>query len=228
MITSDNCWYKKSCNMNPCDEHCIRLLEMRYLMNHSGLPENKQRPIPLTPVNADIDAFDRLVDIKNNIVEFVNSGNNLYLTSKYCGNGKTSWSIKLLLKYFDEVWAGNGFRTRGVFLHIPTFFMRMKNNISDRDEEFLQLRDSIMNADLVVWDEIANTGLTKYEYEQLLAYIDYRLLSGKSNIYTSNITDIEDVQKMLGIKLASRVYNSSEIIEFNGKDRRSGTTTIYQ
>ena len=225
MVTFNECWYKKVCTQQECNEHCLRFLEMNYLMSHSGLPEKKQYPVPLTPSTCDVNAFIQLADIKDDILNFTLNGENLYITSRYCGNGKTTWAIKMLLKYFDEIWAGNGFKTRGLFIHVPTFFMRMKNNISDRDEEFLQLRDSIMSADLVIWDEVANTGMTKYEYEQFLAYIDYRLLAEKSNIYTSNIVDLQDVQKILGVKLASRIYNNSTVIELKGKDRRDGSIT---
>lgn len=197
-------------------------------MEHSGLPKAKWYPIKIVPDDIDLPAFEQLATIKRDIKNYVEHGKCLYITSRYCGNGKTTWAIKILLKYFDEIWAGNGFRTRGIFVHVPTFFMQMKNNISDRDEKFIELRDSLMTADLVVWDEVASSALTKYEFEQFLAFIDYRVLADKSNIYTSNITAFEGMQRILGSKLASRIYNGSDIIELQGKDMRDGTTTINQ
>lgn len=223
----EDCWYKGVCK-EKCNDKCIRYLEMKYLMSHSGLPKAKQYPVPLRPAEIDVPAFEQLATIKDDIFNYVQNGKNLYITSRYCGNGKTTWAIKLLLKYFDEVWAGNGFRIRGVFVHVPTFFMQMKNNISDRDEKFIELRDSLMQADLVVWDEVGNSALTRYEFEQFLAFIDYRLLAEKSNIYTSNITAMEGMQRILGVKLASRIFNGSDIVELQGKDMRDGSVTIHK
>lgn len=197
-------------------------------MEHSNLPVAMQKPIPLVAPQVDVSQYKQLAEIKNNIVDFVNNGRNLYITSMNCGNGKTSWAIKLLTKYFDSVWAGNGLRVRGLFIHVPTFFMQMKNNISDRDEQFIEVRDSINTADLVVWDEVANTAMTKYEYEQFLAYVDYRILANKSNIFTSNVPDMQNVEKILGSKLASRIYNGSTVIELRGRDMRNGTATSNQ
>jgi DNA replication protein DnaC len=68
---------------------------------------------------------------------------------------------------------------------------------------------------LVVWDDIAIKTATTYEMENLLSIIDYRLNSGKSNIYTSNLFGSELSQR-LGERLYSRIINLSEIIEFSG------------
>ena len=79
-----------------------------------------------------------------------------------------------------------------------------------------------MEADLVVWDEIASTSISTYDYGNLLMFLDYRFSAGKSNIFTSNATSQEDIEKSVGSKLTSRIWNCSEIIEFRGKDRRHG------
>ena len=75
--------------------------------------------------------------------------------------------------------------------------------------------------DLVVWDDIASTNLSKYDYSQLLACIDTRILEGKANIFTGNFDTKEELEECMGQKLASRVYSSStEIIIFKGGDMR--------
>ena len=114
MCNSD-CWYKEVCSNfgDDCEKCCGRYAEMKFLMEHSGIPKNKQKPIALTPFEVDYKAFSRLAEIKEDMTAFVDSGKNLYITSAVVGNGKTSWALKLLMKYFDEVWDGNGFRVRG-------------------------------------------------------------------------------------------------------------------
>ena len=191
---------------------------MKYLMDNSGIPKNRQIPKSLV-ADIDLEPYSKLADIKSDIVNFVNDGENLFICSKYTGNGKTSWALKLLLKYFDEIWAGNGFRVRGVFVNVPTLLLQLKNFSHPLSEEY---KHNLMEADLVVWDEIASTSISTYDYGNLLMFLDYRFSSGKSNIFTSNATTPEDVEKSVGAKLTSRIWNCSEIVEFRGKDRRHG------
>lgn len=197
---------------------------MYYLLYHSQIPRKQQFPISLVPENKDYDNFVYLADIKDDIVNFVNSWENLYITSKYTGNGKTSWAIKMLLKYFDSVWSGNGFRIRGVFIHVPTFLNKLKSDIKNPDLEFEILVSCLVDVDLVVWDDIASTGLSQYDHSQLLTYIDQRVLSGKSNIFTGNIPDKESLEKSVGARLTSRIL-SGEVVELKGRDRRLDGTT---
>lgn len=187
-------------------------------MDSSGIPANRQHPQGLV-AGVDIDKYYQLSAIKDDIVSFVNNGENLFICSKYTGNGKTSWALKLLLKYFDEIWAGNGFRVRGLFVNVPTLLLQLKNFNNPISEEY---KKQLMNADLVVWDEIASTSISNYDYGNLLMFLDHRIFSEKSNIFTSNATTQEDLEKSIGAKLTSRIWNCSEVIEFKGKDRRHG------
>lgn len=221
-FNKNKCWYKKVCdkyNSEICRPSCMRYMEMHFLMNTSGLPANKQYKQELVPPDQDYKAFLALQEIKDNIVEFVEQGHNLYLCSKNFGNGKTSWAVKLLQQYFDRVWAGNGFRVRGIFVHVPTFLFKIRDSISNRDTDFDTLRSRLLEADIVVWDDIAATKLSDYDHANLLTYIDQRTFAGKTNIYTGNIVD-KEIFSALGNRLASRVFNESRIIELVGLDKR--------
>lgn len=189
---------------------------MKYLMDHSGIPKVRQKPISLDP-GVDYDAFCDLADIKDNIRQYVETDNfHLYICSNETGNGKTSWAIKLLLKYFDSVWAGNGFRVRGYFQHVPTLLNTLKDFSTNHDV----LKNTLENADIVVWDDIAGAKLSDYDIQQLLSLIDTRIIEGKTNIYTGNLISYESLQKTLGSRLASRIWNCSVNVKFKGKDRR--------
>lgn len=212
-----NCLYKEVCN-NECVSNCIRYLEMEALLNQSNIPKNMQRIISLSPEDCDYDAFCKLADIKEEIVDFVNAGKNLYIVSTNTGNGKTTWSIKLMLKYFNDIWIGNGFNTRGVFIHVPTFLLKCKD-FNNKDTEFEELKSRLIDVDLVIWDDIGSNGLSNYDLSQLLMYIDQRVLSGKSNIFTGNLLE-QELNRLLGSRLASRIWNTSEIVQFYGKDKR--------
>ena len=222
MLNRSDCWYSDSCSINDenCILHCIRYEEMKFLMDNSGIPKARQLPVQLVvSCDEDLQSFRRLAEIKSNIVELVDKGYCLCISSKHTGNGKTSWAIKIMLRYFNDIWAGNGFRVRGMFVHVPTLLLQLKDFNNPLSKEY---KDNLVNCDLVIWDDISAGGMSSYDYSQLLSYIDQRSLSNKSNIYTSNV-NTDDLSKQIGERLASRI-NASENIVLFGKDERYGSS----
>ena len=213
-----NCWYVNTCSDagEDCDM-CQLFLEMNWQMQNSGLPPAKQRSIKLRPESCDIDAFNELSEFRRNIVSNVDNGNNLYLCSKYTGNGKTSWAIKMLQSYFNLQCEGNYEHLLGMFVSTPQLLLKLKDFSNPVSATFKQ---NLANVDLVVWDDIAVSGMSTYDYTQLFTYIDGRLLSEKSNIFTSNCSTREELEKIVGNKLASRIWDTSKIVTLFGKDRR--------
>lgn len=224
IFEKENCWYKNVCskwNTNECNKNCIRYMEMHYLINSSNIPKSNQFKNELIPNPIDLENFMYLKSLKDNIIDFVNNGDNLYIFSQNFGNGKTTWAIKLMQSYFDKIWAGNGFKQRGLFIHTPSFLTKFKEIINKKDESFEDLKQQLIEVDLVIWDDIASGKLTDYDHTNLLTYIDQRILAGKSNIYTGNLNE-EELQDALGNRLKSRVWNNSIVVEFKGCDRRGG------
>lgn len=222
MEKHSKCWYEAVCPKycENCQNMCIRYKEMRYLMDNSNLPEKKQWPQKLDAPDCDFDAYCRLAEIKADIVNFVKDGKSIYLVSKTTGNGKTTWAIKLMHKYFDQVWAGNGFKPRAVFVHIPTFLIKCKD-FGNKDTEFERLKKLLTTVDLVVWDDIGGLNMSAYDYSQLIMAIDARSNAGLSNIYTGNRVNIDELSTNVGAKIASRVFSrDTEVITFNGGDMR--------
>lgn len=219
-MDSTNCWYRDVCARAPtgCKNTCIRFIEMATLCRLSNIPESKWHPFPLI-AGADYDQFVRLREIKDNIEAWVKEGNNLYLFSSNFGNGKTSWAIKLMLAYFNAIWAGNGFRRRGIFVSVPEFLDRNREVMSNRDDDFITLRHDMLTCDFVIWDDITSTKLTDYNHAMLLNYIDARSLSRKSNIFTGNVNET-GMFEYLGGRLTSRIWNTSEVIQFFDADKR--------
>jgi DNA replication protein DnaC len=193
---------------------------MKWQMNHSGLPEAKQRPITLylTDDNSgDKKAFYRLAEIRKNIVEFVEQGKNLYICSNWTGNGKTSWAIKMLHTYFHHTAVGNYDNLKGMFVSTADLLIKLKDFNNPLPKSY---RDNLVNVDLVIWDDIALTNMSPYDYTQFYNIIDKRILAEKSNIFTTNCTDIKKLAELIGAKNASRIYYTSEVIELKGKDMR--------
>jgi len=217
----EKCWYKDHCNLfntDKCSGACPRYMEMHYLMNHANLPTSKMAPIRLTPTTADTPAYKELKEIQKDINNFVTGGESLYIYSRYFGNGKTSWGIKLLHSYFDCIWLGNGFRCRGIFISVPDFLYRIKN-FKVVDAEFEYIKSLLAKVDLVIWDDVGATNMSGFDYGNLLYFIDQRVLDNKSNVYTGNLSQKELI-KVVGDRLTSRIWNNSIRVEFRGKDRR--------
>ena len=163
-----DCIYKEVCTAE-CSDCCQRYLEMTYLIAESGIYMPEQYLKSLYAPDCDYEQYLKLAEIKDDIVNFVKSGRNLYIASENTGNGKTTWAVKLMLKYFDEVWAGNGFRTRGLFVHVPTFLAQAKNFNHPLLEEY---KNNLMYSDLVIWDDIGCTELSNYDISVLLIYLE--------------------------------------------------------
>ncbi len=219
-MTPQDCWYKETCSQAPseCSASCIRYAEMLYLVQSSNLPEKKWIP-PKLIAGQDLEAFKRLAQIKSSIKDWVSKGNNLYIYSTNFGNGKTSWAIKLLLAYFNQIWPGNCFRRRGIFISVPDFLIKNRELINKSDPYYIQLRQDMLTCDVVVWDDISSIRLTDFGHEMMLNILDARVLGGLSNIFTGNV-DEQQMYALVGGRLTSRIWNTSEIIQLVDQDKR--------
>ena len=210
-----DCWYIEVCD-DDCS-NCIIYPQMKWQFDNSGLPKSKYKPIKLTPQPVDKSAFKQLADIRKNIDQFVKDGKNLYICSTTPGNGKTSWAIKMLQTYFHYVAEGNLFNVKGMFVSVPNLLIKMKDFDNPNLAEF---KENLQSTDLLVLDDIAVTGLSQFDYLQLFTLVDNRMLAEKSIIFTSNNVTLDDLEKSVGVRLASRVWRNSTIIELRGDDRR--------
>jgi DNA replication protein DnaC len=168
----------------------------------------------------DLEQFKQLAEIEKNIIKFIEEGKNLYLHSSNAGNGKSSWSLRLVESYFNKIWARSDSRCRVLFISVPRFLLALKDNISNKSSYVEYIKENVLEADLVVWDDIAAKMGSEFELTHLLSIIDNRLALGKSNIYTSNLNR-QQLYTALGERLTSRIANMSIDIELFGSDKRN-------
>lgn len=213
-----NCWYKRICT-EQCSENCIRYKLMYSLFKQSNLPEALWNYKELICHEKDLQVYKKLQAKSDAILNFIEEGNNLYIYSENCGNGKTTWAIRLMYSYFDKIWHKSCFDCKALFVSVPKFLYNCKRSISQDVKGFEELCNLISEVDLVIWDDIGEMKASDYEHQILFQYIDDRINSKKSNIYTSN-KNKEQLEDVLGVRLASRVYNCSECIEFLEEDKR--------
>lgn len=226
MILSNDCYLTKQCkkyNSNNCpnESFCIKLFKVNELYDLSLLTDKQKQKVDLIPGRnkEDLDAFLKLKNIQDNIVGFVNDGNNLYLYSSCTGNGKTSWAIKMIQSYINKIWYKTDLKCKALFINVPRYLLAIKDSISNDNEYSNYIKANILNADIVVWDDIASKVATQFEHENLLSIIDTRINTGKSNIFTSNVCP-NDLKELTGDRLYSRIINYSENIRFISSDMR--------
>lgn len=231
MITSNSCWLKneckkynnlsKECECRTTDVFCIKLFKLDELYNNALLDINqrKRKNLVLDADKCDFEAFDRLKGFCDFIEQFVDEGRNLYIYSTITGNGKTAWAERFCQCYINSIWYKSDLECKVLFINVPRFLISMKENITNSNEYFSHIRDNILKANLVIWDDIATKDTTQFEHENLLSMIDSRVSIKKSNIFTSNIPPNE-LEKLMGPRLASRIIGYSECIQFKGKDKR--------
>ena len=167
----------------------------------------------------DLEQFKQLAGIEQNIVAFIKEGKNLYLHSSNCGNGKSSWSLRLVEAYFNKIWARTEPKCRVLFISVPRFLLALKDDITTRNAYVAYIKENVLEADLVIWDDIAAKMGSEFELTHLLNIIDSRLALGKSNIYTSNLNR-QQLYNALGERLTSRIANMSIDVELHGADKR--------
>lgn len=206
----ETCMYKDICcsyATDECNSVCDRYIITNFLLFHSKLPPNHRNRKVLHDVPNDMKSIELLRGIRTNIKDFIKSGHNLYIYSDNRYNGKTSWAISLMQKYFDEIWQYNGFIPRGVFISVPMFLMRCKDAMSNPNPDFEQLKNLIRNVDVVIWDDIATCNLSNFEQGFIYAFIQERMLNGKSNIYTGTFND-KEMYNGLGANLAGCICSN--------------------
>lgn len=212
-----DCWYAGSCvglagypEYPRCKTICPRYKEMSHLINTCGMPDAERYLKTLSPSSKDRDAYARLQEIKQNIVPFVERGYSLFISSPNIQSGKTSWALKILYKYFDEIWCNNGFRTRGYFIHVPKFLLNLKNFDYNKTPEFKAVDRVLQDANLVIWDDITSLKMSDYERGMIETYLSTRAMKGFANIYTG--PQVRDIAEIVGTVITNRISRSETIV----------------
>ena len=216
------CFLFDRCNHKDCNkDFCLRKYKMDSLYSAALMTESQKQHITLRvdEDGTDLEQFKQLAAIEQTIDKFIEEGQNLFLHSSNCGCGKTSWSLRLVESYFNKIWARSEAKCRVLFISVPRFLLALKDNITAKNSYVEYIKDNVLEADLVIWDDIAAKMGSEFELTHLLNIIDNRISMGKSNIYTSNLNR-QQLYTALGERLTSRIANMSIDIELFGADKR--------
>ena len=192
-------------------------------LNNSLIPKRYLNEISLIPAKVDEQVFKELNNIKLNIREFVDKGDNLLICSNNVGNGKTTWSIKFLKEYIDEV-QNIKFKNNcpALFINVTNFLNEKKLSISDPElhSNVIDTERKILSAKLVVFDDLGVKDISQFDMGNLYYWIDERTNNMKSCIFTSNLLP-KQLRNILDERLYSRIVKYSTIKEIKDGDNRN-------
>lgn len=195
-----------------CKNPCWRQREWYWLLTNSYLPKKLQVDEKLIPTPQDLKVFEYLDYIRDNILEFVQSGSNLLIQGS-TGNGKTTWVGKLIRAYLMRVSISNGFRPRAIFLNIPWYLSETRHSISDNQTSLKEMRKNCSTIDLLAIDDIGASSLdNNFIHDEIYSIINQRVDNGLSTIYTTNLSS-KELEDNLGARLCGRVLGSSEVVK---------------
>jgi len=192
-------------------------------LNNSLIPKRYLNEISLIPAKVDEQVFKELNNIKLNIREFVDKGENLLICSNNVGNGKTTWSIKFLKEYIDEV-QNIKFKNNcpALFINVTNFLNEKKLSISDPElhSKVIDTERKILSSKLVVFDDLGVKDISQFDMGNLYYWIDERTNNLKSCIFTSNLLP-KQLRNILDERLYSRIVKYSTIKEIKDGDNRN-------
>lgn len=194
-------------------------LENRYL-KQSLIPKRYLGDISLVPSKNDVKVFERIKEIRDDIVGFVNSGSNLFLYSNHVGNGKTTLATKLMKEYIKRI-SDKYYEYPALFINVNDFINNKKLAISNKElsAQVDAIESNMMKAKLVVLDDIGVKSISEYDSNLLYFWINYRTNNELSTIYTSNVTP-DKLKGMLDERIYSRIINYSIPLELKDGDNR--------
>ena len=217
------------CGKTDCEELCALCDNASYLLDLGKVGEARRWPDSLIldeKNECDRVSYMNLNELKTDIFDWVKTGQNLFLHSKIPGNGKTTWANKLFLQFVFEYSRLMVIKRRAElpdavvrWVNIPEMFEQFKLEMSGTAIDST-LRKHMMNARLLVMDDLGAEKSSEWAVGQLYLYLNSRLENGFSTIITSNIS-VDGLLRegYINKRIHSRlgVYQS---IEFFGPDRR--------
>lgn len=212
--------------MPPCHKDCPTYSRMLTMFKESGIPEIFWDYFPIITPEVDRMSYRTLKSIREQIVDFIDSGQNLFLYSSEYGNGKTLWSSILMKAYIRELAMNRKYHKNFVrYVYIPDFIFKYitceKYNFDDiRRQSFFDKVYNLSDTKFVIWDGFGYGSQSNIENSVIRSIIHSRLNKALSNMFISDKNDSE-LSDEIGIHLFNRIKSSSVFVEFKGESLRS-------
>ena len=140
----------------------------------------------------------------------IENGKGLLITGT-CGTGKTHLAVAILHAILDS-------GCPGLFCTVPDLLTEIRKSYKE-DYDSKKIKN-VMNARLLILDDLGAEKTTDWVQEQLYLIINHRYEYELSTIITSNL-DIGQLAQKIGERSASRLLEMCYGIKLNGEDYRA-------
>lgn len=129
------------------------------------------------------------------------------------GCGKTHIAIATL-----QTWTKHD---SGMFFTLPNLLSLLKDNMGNK-EALDKIMGNVLNADLLVLDDLGAEKFTEWVGERMFQIINDRYINRRKTIITSNFSmeQLDERMGEQGNRIMSRVAAMCKAFKINGKDRR--------
>ena len=142
-----------------------------------------------------------------------------------CGVGKTHLAIAILKFLLDQ----SEFACNMAFVYESDLIRRIKHSFND-DSDVTERRivNPILNADLIVWDDLGVATRTEWTWETIRMIINHRYVHNRLTIFTTNFpmeppyphSTIKCLPERVGIPIFSRLMEMCDVVQIKGTDYR--------
>ena len=207
----------------------------------AGVPKKyKTSNVTNLPIKDDNpDVYEVVLDICENIEDFIDEGVGLFLYSipdkdnpRGTGTGKTTSALTILNTYLQKRMIQHVKHERDI-TELPGLFVKAsklqnmfnsqfrgrKEEQEEASSKFYRMKKQMIKTDLLVIDDIALRNSTEAFTNELYEIIDERVTEERATILTSN-ESIETLGNVLSEQIRSRIEGSCELLGLQGRDHR--------
>ncbi len=157
-------------------------------------------------------AFKTSLEYANNFNEFRKTGVGLFFTGPV-GTGKTHLAASIAQHLINEL-------TPVIFGNVTTLLGRIRETYSSGSQESEhEIMDSLINADLLIIDDLGKEQTTDWVLEKLYTIINARYEDCKPLIVTTNLS-VNDLEDKIGDAAVSRIIEMCDGVWMGGIDFR--------
>ena len=139
-----------------------------------------------------------------NILEWIKQKKHFLVMTGPSGIGKTYFCSALIPRFYGL--------TRDVkYFNERTLFSKVRAGIARGGSDYLEALKCIIDAEFLIIDDLASTGVNDWRKEILFEIIDQRYSSGKPTVFTSNVA-VKSLSGVLGERSASRLLDGKNTI----------------
>jgi Cdc6-like AAA superfamily ATPase len=228
-IKGIDCWFSDICPKT--GQYCIICTNrgLNYLLAKHYIPKTLIPRNYLMQKLEDLDLRGPAAEAlyyAENVWDLANQGKGMYCWSEQTGTGKTSVSIIALMRYLFQSVTRDPYKVenrRALYLNTTEFLDKIRKSYISEDIELDQLLDELMNVEtappILLLDDIGAEKSTPWVMERIYSILNFRSVNGLATIFTSNMS-VDQLEKQLGSRIASRIRGSAKELKFPGKDHR--------